>query len=483
VATHPLWRLTVSDTTPRSDAAFRAADGVRHRLEQLYTAAEMRAAEERYPSYPESVPELMERAGAAVAREAMLAFPDARRFACVCGGGSNGGDGRVAARVLREAGLDAEETTTETEGCDVVVDALFGTGFRGEPRPEAAAQIERMNAAAAAVVSVDLPSGVDASTGEVAGAVVDADLTVTFHGQKLGLVLAPGRFHAGRVVVADIGLTPATTEHRRATPALLDAVPRRKAGDTKYTAGSVLVVGGQPGMTGAACLTAMAALRADAGYVTLAVPTESLGVVESTVVEPGKVPGEAENAVDVISSAAERARAVALGPGLGRGESKRELVRDLLEQLEVPMVVDADALFGLEPFERSAATVLTPHAGELARLLDKDSEWVGAHRLEAARTAAGRFRAVVLLKGPDTIVAAPGTGAIVSDVGPASLATAGTGDVLTGVIAAFLSKGLEPQLAAAAGAFVHGTAATLVPHSSGLVASDLLDALPAALER
>src|ERR671922_1554683 len=159
-------------------------------LEPLYTAAEMRAAEERYPNYPDSIPELMERAGTAVAREAMLAFPDAQRFACVCGGGSNGGDGRVAARALREAGRVADETEDVT-GSDVVVDALFGTGFHGEPRPDAAALIERINASDAPVVAVDLPSGVDASTGEIAGAVVDADLTVTFHAQKVGLLVAP----------------------------------------------------------------------------------------------------------------------------------------------------------------------------------------------------------------------------------------------------------------------------------------------------
>jgi NAD(P)H-hydrate epimerase len=284
-------------------------------------------------------------------------------------------------------------------------------------------------------------------------------------------------------VVADIGLAHGSTEHRRVTRQILDLVPRRKAGDTKYTAGSVLVVGGQPGMTGAACLTAMAALRADAGYVTLAVPAESLQVIESTVLEPVKVPWEEGNALEVISNAAERARALALGPGLGRGDVRHELVRALLERLDLPAVVDADALFGLEPFERGAPTVLTPHAGELARLLATDSEWVGAHRLEAARTAAERYDAVVLLKGPDTIVAAPGSGMVVSDVGPGALATAGTGDVLTGVISAFLAKGLEPQLAAAAGAFAHGTAAMLVPHRTGLVASDLLDTLPAALEQ
>src|SRR6188472_3816717 len=209
------------------------------RFEALYSAAEMRAAEERYPGYPDTIPELMERAGSAVAQEAMLAFPDATRFACVCGGGSNGGDGRVAGRVLREAGHVADEVEDRLDDYDVVVDALFGTGFHGAPRPEAATIVERINATPAAVVSVDLPSGIDASTGEIAGAVVDADVTVTFHGSKVGLVVGPGRFHAGRVVVADIGLDDAATDIRRATPAILDAVPRRAAGDTKYSSGAV----------------------------------------------------------------------------------------------------------------------------------------------------------------------------------------------------------------------------------------------------
>ena len=470
----------MSDTTLRNDAGLEGA-GVRHRLfEPLYTAEEMRAAEERYPAYPDSIPELMERAGAAVAREAMLAFPAARSFACVCGGGSNGGDGRVAARILREQGLVADETA-EPEGYDVVIDALFGTGFRGAPRPEAAELIARMNAASAPVVAVDLPSGVDASTGEIAGAVVDADLTVTFHAPKIGLTVAPGRFHAGRVVVADIGLEATPTAHRRATPALVSIVPHRTPHDTKYTSGSVLVVGGQPGMTGAACLTAMAAFRADAGYVTLAVPNDALPAAEALALEPVKIGWRDADAVDTIARAAERATALAIGPGLGRSDSRRALVRELLERLPLPAVVDADALFGLEPFDRDAPTILTPHAGELARLLDTDSEWVDAHRLAAAQQAAERYGAVVLLKGADTIVAAPGAGVVVCDLGPPSLATAGTGDVLTGVIGAFLAKRLEPQLAAAAAAVAHARAAEIAPFQSGLVASDLLSALPGAL--
>jgi ADP-dependent NAD(P)H-hydrate dehydratase / NAD(P)H-hydrate epimerase len=449
--------------------------------EPLYTAAEMRAAEERYPGYPDSIPELMERAGTAVAQEAMLAYPAARRFACVCGGGSNGGDGRVAARVLREAGLEAEETS-ELEGYDVVVDALFGTGFSGEPRPDAAALIERINASDAAVVSIDLPSGVDASTGEVAGAAVDADLTVTFHAPKVGLVVAPGRFHAGRVAVADIGLEDVSTEHRRATAELLRLVRLRREGDTKYTAGAVLVVGGQPGMTGAVALAARAAFRADAGYVALAVPAESLSVVETLVLEAVKTGWSDDTALETIAGLAERAGALAIGPGLGRGEGRRVLVRELLERIDLPAVVDADALFELEPLEREAATVLTPHAGELARLLGTESSWVDSHRLTAARKAAERFDAIVLLKGPDTIVASPGGGVVVSDWGPPALATAGTGDVLTGIVAAFLAKGLEPSVAAAVAAVAHGRAGELLSHRAGVVASDLLDAIPAAIE-
>ena len=450
-------------------------------LDPLYTAAEMRAAEERYPGYPESIPELMERAGSAVAREAMRAYPTAKRFACVCGGGSNGGDGRVAARVLREAGLVADETD-EVAGYDVIVDALFGTGFHGEPRPDAADLIARINAASAPVVSVDLPSGVDASTGEIAGAAVDADVTVTFHGLKVGHVVAPGRFHAGEVVVCDIGLEAGTTECRRALLALLDLVPRRSAKDTKYSAGSVLVVGGARGMTGAACLTALAALRADAGYVTLAVPEDALPAAESLALEPVKIGWRDDDAAEVIEDAAERAGALALGPGLGRSEGRADLVRILLERIALPAVVDADGLFALQPVERSHPLVLTPHAGELGRLLERDSDWVAAHRLEAAREAARRFRAVVLLKGADTIVATHDAGTIVCDLGPPALATAGTGDVLTGIVASFLAKGLEPQLAAAAAAIAHARAALLVPHRAGLIAGDLLTTLPAALE-
>ena len=451
--------------------------------EPLYSAAEMRAAEERYPGYPDTTGELMERAGAAVANEVLRSFPEARRIAVVCGGGANGGDGRIAARILREAGRDAVETD-EPGGADLVIDALFGTGFHGAPRPDAAAVIERIAASGSPVVSVDLPSGVDASTGEVAGAAVRADMTVTFHGRKVGLAVAPGRFRAGDVVVADIGLDRGPDRGRARDardPRSRAAEECRRHARPKFTAGSLLVVGGSRGTTSAAVLAATAALRADAGYVTLAVPAECLGVAETLALEPVKRAFEWASATDTLEADLGRASALAVGPGIGRSAEARALVRDLLERSSLPAVVDADGLFGLEPVGREAPLVLTPHAGELARLLGTDSGWVSAHRLEAAAQAAERFDAVVLLKGADTIVRAPDGRTIVCDTGPPSLATAGTGDVLTGVVGAFLAKGLDAVDAAAAAAIAHGLAARAVPHQAGLVASDVAAALPSVL--
>jgi NAD(P)H-hydrate epimerase len=295
------------------------------------------------------------------------------------------------------------------------------------------------------------------------------------HGLKVGLVVAPGRFHAGEVEVADIGLEPADTEHRLVAEEILRLVPRKREHDTKYTSGSVLVVGGSPGLTGAVCLAAEAAFRADAGYVAVAVPPASLPAVELRLLEAVKAPLER---VDELSG---RASALALGPGLGRGDEQRELVRRLLREVQLPAVVDADALFQLQPGEWPAPRVLTPHSGELARLLGEESAWVDAHRLDAVRRAADRFGCIVLLKGADTLVAAPEAGVLVSTSGRPSLATAGTGDVLTGIIGAFLGKGMDPRLAAAAGAYAHGRAAELAPQQVGLVASDVIDALPRAL--
>jgi NAD(P)H-hydrate epimerase len=330
-------------------------------LEPVVTADEIRAAEEAHPGHPESMAELMERAGAAVARVVDATYSRGR-VTVVCGKGSNGGDGKVAARHLREAGWEATvvEEFGELGEPAVVIDALFGTGFRGAPREDAARMIEAINGCGCPVVSIDVPSGVDASTGEVPGAAVRAALTVTMQVPKLGLVVAPGRFHAGEVRVVNIGL--AVRGHANAlVPASIAAVvPRKERETNKYRAGSVLVVGGSRGLTGAPSLTAEAAFRADAGYVTVAAPASAMPVLEARLLEAVKRPlpedGEGRllpRALPEVLDLAERASAVALGPGLGRSDGTRELVRRLLEELSVPVVVDADGLWELEPVERA----------------------------------------------------------------------------------------------------------------------------------
>ena len=486
--------------------------------EPLYTAEEMRAAEAAHPG---PTLELMERAGKAVTDEILARFPDARRVAVWCGTGANGGDGLVVATELLQAGrepvvrlLGAEEKVAgdaavvlgraheagvpfvaEHGAADLAVDSLFGTGFAGKPRQEAEEAIGELNAGSVPVVSVDLPSGVDASTGRVPGAAVEAALTVTFHAPKVGHAVAPGRFHAGEVVVADIGLAGVPTRLRRATAALLEIVPRRTERDNKYSAGAVLVIGGSRGLTGAPALTSEAALRAGAGIVTACVPASLNLVFEQRLVEvmtrpcPDEDGALVPDAADEILAAAKRAGAIALGPGLGRTDGTRALVGFLLDRLDKPVVLDADGLWALAGhldwvFSRDAPTVLTPHAGELGRLLGRPSAWVGANRLDAVQAGADDTGAVVLLKGVDTLVAAPGRNPVVADLGNAGLATAGSGDVLTGVVGAFLAKGLEGSVAATAAAAACGVASQLAAErhgTAGMIARDVIESLSPAL--
>jgi ADP-dependent NAD(P)H-hydrate dehydratase / NAD(P)H-hydrate epimerase len=488
--------------------------------EPLYTADEMRAAEAAYEG---QTLELMERAGRSVAEEIRRRWPAAGSVIAWCGTGSNGGDGLVVATELARSGMESgvrlvgpEEKIAgdaaavldrareagvsfldEGAPADIVVDALFGTGFSGKPRPDAARAIEEINGAGVSVVAVDLPSGVDASTGRVEGAAVRAEATVTFHGLKVGHVVAPGRFHAGDVVVADIGLEHTPTRNRRATGRILELVPRRGERDNKYSAGSVLVVGGSTGLTGAPSLTSEAALRAGAGIVTACVPASLNLVFEQRLVEVMTRPCADEDgamtpeAADTILAVAERVGAVALGPGLGRTDGTRALAGFLLDRLDRPVVLDADGLWALTDhldwvFSRDAPTVLTPHVGELGRLLGRSSEWVAANRLDAVQAGADDTGAVVLLKGADTLVAGPGREPVVVDQGNPGLATAGSGDVLTGVVAAFLAKGLEAALAASAAAAACGAASDVAAErngQAGMIARDVVGALSAALSR
>jgi NAD(P)H-hydrate epimerase len=490
-------------------------------FEPLLTADEMRAEEARHAG---RTLELMERAGAACAKVGLGRFPGARRWSVRCGTGANGGDGLVAARHLHAAGREVEVWIAGDEGrvsgdaaeslgrardsgvrlvpdpgpADVVVDALFGTGLAGPLRPEGAAAVEAVLAAGVPVLAVDVPSGVDASTGEAPGPAVAATVTVTFHARKVGHAVAPGRFLAGEVVVADIGLGACAGSRDAAVlDGVLTAIPARTARDHKYSAGSVLVVGGSTGLTGAPCLAAEAALRAGAGIVTACVPA-SLGLVfeqrllevmtRSCADENGAL---VEAAAPEVLAAAQRARAVAIGPGLGRSAGAARLARRLLAELDRPVVVDADGLAALEePFAeiraRQGPTVLTPHAGELARLLGATSAEVQARRRASVVEAAERTGAVVLLKGADTLVAGPGTGVLVCEHGTPALATAGTGDVLAGVVAAFLAKGVEARIAAAAAATAHGLAGRLAGArvgEAGVIASDVIESLARAVSR
>ena len=309
----------------------------------------------------------------------------------------------------------------------------------------------------------------------------DAELTITFHAAKPGLWIAPGKDHAGEVEVVPIGIgadAPVVPRLGLIDAAVLDQVPRRGRESTKFAAGAVLVCGGSLGLTGAPCLASESAQRAGAGYVTALIPASLNLVFEQRLLEAMSVPLPDEDGalqpggLDEILTRCERAGALALGPGIGRARPTQELVRAVAARAPIPLLLDADGLFAYsgrlsELADRGAATVLTPHAGELGRLLERDSTEIDAHRLSAVREAAAAAQAIVVLKGDDTIVCAPDGRAAISRGGAAALATAGTGDVLSGVIGAYLSKRMDAFTAACAGVFVHARAGQLAAAEIG----------------
>jgi NAD(P)H-hydrate epimerase len=340
---------------------------------------------------------------------------------------------------------------------------------------------------------------VDASTGEAAGEAVRAHATATFHSAKPGLWIAPGKDHAGEVTVIDIGIPPGGPGEDSIgliSDRVTEGIPRRGRESTKFAAGSVLVCGGSIGLTGAPSMASEAAMRAGAGYVTALVPRSLNLAFESRLLEVMTVPLPDEQGsltvagVDTVIERGARADALILGPGLGREAGALELARRLARDCTLPLLLDADGLNAhagalASLGARQAATVLTPHAGELARLLDSDSSAVAARRLHSARVAAAQSAAVVVLKGDDTIVAHPDGRCAVSRGGSSALATAGTGDVLSGVVGAYLAKRMDAFHAAAAGVLVHATAGRLAAErlgSEGVIARDVIEALPAALE-
>ncbi len=495
-------------------------------LDPLYEAAEMRAVD-AWAIEEQGVPslDLMERAGAGLARVvAEAATPGPVRI--VVGKGNNGGDGLVTARLLREDGQDVDVLSTapleelrgdaranlerlpgsapehfapeRLDGSGVIVDALLGTGFEGVAREPAASAIAAINAVGAPVVACDVPSGVNASTGEIEAEAVSALATATFHGSKLGLHVEPGKSHAGAVEVVDIGVprgAPAPGAGGLISERVLDLYPHRPRSGSKFESGVVVVVGGSAGLTGAPTMAARSASRAGAGYVQVAVPESAQAAIDMRLLEqmsrglPEHDGAHTPQGVPVAEEMAERAGAVVLGPGLGRDEGAAEFARALAAAVPIPLLVDADGLNAhagsLESLrDRTAPTVLTPHEGELGRLLEVYSDEVARHRLAHAREAAERSGAVVLLKGDDTIVAVPGGPVAVSPGATPALATAGTGDVLSGLIGALLAKGLAAFEAAALGALAHALAGMAAAERHGadhVVAGDVIDALPHGL--
>ena len=418
---------------------------------------------------------LVERAGTAVALAAvdLMGGSYGRRVVAICGKGNNGADGRVAARRLEARGAKVMVVPAGSPDpigkqglqIDLVIDAAYGTGFRGTyEAPPVASGVP--------VLAVDIPSGVAGDTGVAQGRPLAAVRTVTFVAAKPGLLMGDGARLAGDVVVVDIGLNGKGSSIGWMEDADIAALlPPRPVDGHKWSA-AVLVVAGSPGMTGAAQLCARSAFRAGSGMVRLGVPGGALGDLDA-----GEAVGVTLADVgwaDAALEAAERCRALVVGPGLGRAEHTGDDVRRLLAAAKVPVVVDADGLAGLGrvdrmPISLEAPVVLTPHDGEYAALL---GEPPGPDRVEAARRLATATGCIALVKGSTTAVADPSGRVLVATEGTPALATAGSGDVLSGVIAAFLARGMPPLEAAALAAHVHGRAGQLGPRS-GTVAGDL----------
>lgn len=428
---------------------------------------------------PEPVEVLIDRAGAAVARRAveMLGGTYGRRVVIVAGRGNNGNDGRVAGERLATRGvqvrvIDAADAPAALPPCDLVIDAAYGTGLRREYRAPALA------ASGTPVLAVDIASGIDGRTGLACGAPLPATHTVTFAALKPGLLLAAGPATCGTVEVVDIGLDVSRARAHLVTDAdVARWVPVRDAATHKWRA-AVWVVAGSPGMSGAARLACGGAARAGAGYVRLSVPGGHDDAAPTEVVQVPLTP-----ALDIDAADAARFGALVVGPGLGRAPGLADALVALVARLERPLVLDGDALTTLGPRAadalraRSHPTVLTPHDREFRELAGHDPT---PERLDSVRALAARCGAVVLLKGPATVVADPDGAVLVVTSGDARLATAGTGDVLAGMIGALVSRGVDAFHAAAAAAHLHGRAAALAPRE-GMVASDLLVHLPQVL--
>jgi len=508
---------------------------------RLATAEQMRAMD-RFAIDQEGISglDLMERAGCEVASEAegMMRARHGRRVLVCCGRGNNGGDGLTVSRHLIRAGYDVrtvvfsdragvkgdaavmlgrlEELSApirfiaESAGLDaldpgdLIVDGLLGTGITGEVTGTALEAVRWMNGSGVPILSIDLPSGMDADTGRPCGACVTAERTVTLGELKLGLVFHPGRSLAGKVRIADIGLPQSAAACAGLRTFLIEPadvrsrLPVRPPDGHKGAFGNVLVIAGSTGMSGAAVLASMASLRAGAGLTVLGIPVSLNPCVETATLEVitrplpqtpgGSLSLRAERGIDELMK---RADAAALGPGASRNPETADLLRRVAVRCPVPLVLDAD---GLNAFEgkagrlarRSAATVLTPHAGELSRLSGLSIPEITADPVAVARRFGREWNVVVVLKGAPTVIAEPAGTVAVNPTGNSGMATAGSGDVLTGMIAGLLAQGVQAFDAALCGVYLHGLAGDIAAgerNPRSLIAGDLLDRIGSAYSR
>ena len=517
---------------------------------KLVTGKQM-AAIDRYAIQEMGVPglDLMERAGQAVFEALFRMLEAPKKITVVCGKGNNGGDGFVVARLLETQDIpvsvflvgergalkgdartnleraaereipiyevlkeeDLKRLSDEFASSDGIVDAIFGTGMQGAVRGLAARVIERINDAADAsksgcpVVAVDLPSGVDADTGDVAGPCVRAHQTITFGLPKVGQAFYPGRAYFGTLEIADIGFPPKAVEAAESalewiTPDEIAAILPRRAPDAhKGDCGRVVVIAGSVGLTGAAALASEAALRTGSGLVTLGVPASLNDILEVKLTEVMTRPLPevrkprclSLRAVGDIRRLMERADCVAIGPGLGTHRETIELVGRVVEAAKRPLVIDADGLNALSknttPLKNTAAdVVITPHPGELSRLTGRTIADIRSDPIRAAEEAAAEFHATVVLKGAPTVIGTKGGRVFVNATGNAGMATGGSGDALTGMIASLIGQGLSPEEAAWSGVFLHGAAGDLARDRKGepgMIAGDLVACIPEALQR
>jgi NAD(P)H-hydrate epimerase len=491
---------------------------------RVLTAAQMRAVDRRIIEelgLPGLV--LMENAalgvveGLAVARHLLARGTKVQVFLAVPGDHLEG-DAAMQLELCRRLGVPLQRAVEEAEiaaflgtagACDVVVDALFGTGLTRPLEGGLGRLVDGVNALAVPCLAVDLPSGLDASREEIIGPVIEAAATVTFAAPKIAHVFSPAADRAGTVLVTDLGVPSLFVDDVEGDVVSLlvagelkSALEVRAADSHKGTYGHVLVVAGSRGKSGAAVLCCRGALRAGAGLVTAAVPDRLVETVDGACIEamtqgvgPAGSPVLGGAAWEGLSDAVRGKSAVAVGPGLGVAEETCELVRRFVATTGVPLVLDADGLNAFSPEhggrleelrERRAPTILTPHPGELGRLLERPSAEVQTNRRDAVREAARRAGAVVVLKGHQTLVAGLNGELSVNPTGNPGMATAGSGDVLTGVLAGLLAQGYAEGVVASLGVFLHGLAGDLAVERSGeesLVADDVLDALPAAFRR